>query len=103
MRICRKRVANLNFFPPALRSKARNLYYDSLYALGFKKAACLQFGEKLQFKHTYAELSESKASLELNAFPDFSRAVKISALLQNSWTSIWKASPTCKAVLLLCQ
>jgi len=36
----------------------------------------LQFGEKLQFKSIYAELSESRASLELNAFADFNRGGK---------------------------
>jgi len=58
-----------------LRSeKIERLYYDNLHAFVFREAAGLQFERKLQFKRIYAELSESKASLELNAFLDFSRA-----------------------------
>ena len=103
MRCSRERGCKLNFLRLLWEAKIKPSHYDNSHAFGFREAACLQFEGKLQFKRTYAELSESKASLELNAFPDFSQAVKISAILQNSWTCIWNTSPTCKAVLLLCQ
>ena len=65
-----------------LRRQNQTLHYDSLLAFGFKETSCLQFEEKLQFKHFYAELLESEASLKLNAFADIRRDVKISALAQ---------------------
>ena len=42
-------------------------HYDNSHAFGFREAACLQFEGKLQFKRTYAELSESKPLLKLTA------------------------------------